>query len=178
MRSGLVRSNPIRTFRPSLSFPDFCYFLWKLCQIKSFQTKRHIWSILKIFVFCDYQRFLEKIVHKRKNHKKLKFSIKTKYDFLWSKMTKSDIISTKNSKGSSGKSEEVRRSPVKSGSKLRSGNKVSQNTFKKTSEMTWMFCDTISYSTSKYRPDFLGLRKLLDRLLGRLLGKSLIPFYF
>ncbi len=68
-------------------------------------------------------------------------------------MTLSGIISTKNSK-----------SPGKSGGGLRSGNKVSQNTFKNTPEDDLdMFCDMISHLASKYRPDFLGLRKLLDR---------------
>ena len=71
-------------------------------------------------------------------------------------MTLSDIISTKTSK-SPGKSMEVRGG-------LRSGNKVSQNTFKNTPEDDLdTFCDIISHLTSKYRPDFLGLRKLLDR---------------
>jgi len=47
---------------------------------------------------------------------------------------------------------------------LLSGNKVSQNTFKNTPEDDLdKFCDIISHLTSKYRPDFLGLRKLLGR---------------
>jgi hypothetical protein len=54
--------------------------------------------------------------------------------------------------------------PVKSGGELQYGNKVSQNTFKNTPDT---FCDIISdiisYLTSKFRPDFLVLRKLLDR---------------
>ena len=54
----------------------------------------------------------------------------------------------------------------KSGSGLRSGNKVSQNTFKNTPEDDEdTFWDIISHSTSKYRPDFLGLRKFLVRTL-------------
>jgi len=74
-------------------------------------------------------------------------------------MTLSVIISTKTSKilDSLGKS-------GKSGGGLQSGNKVSQNTFKNTHEDDLdTFCDITSHSTSKYRPDFLGLRKLLDR---------------
>ncbi len=56
--------------------------------------KSHIWSILKIFIFCDfydYGQFFLKI-------KKIKISKLTKYEFLWSKMTLSDIINTKTSK--------------------------------------------------------------------------------
>ncbi len=49
---------------------------------------------------------------------------------------------------------------MKSGGELRYGNKVSQNTFKNTPDT---LCDIISHLTSKYRPDFLVLRKLLDR---------------
>ena len=46
----------------------------------------------------------------------------------------------------------------------RPGNKVNQNTFKKTPEDDMdTFCDIISHLTSKYHPNFLGLRKLLDR---------------
>jgi len=38
------------------------------------------------------------------------------------------------------------------------------NTFKNTPEDDLdAFCDIISHLTSKYRPSFLGLRKLLDR---------------
>ncbi len=67
-----------------------------------------------------------------------------KYDFLWTKMTLSGIISTKTSK-----------SPGKSRGGLRSGNKVSQNTFKNTPEYDLdTFCDIISHLKSKYRPDF------------------------
>ena len=41
---------------------------------------------------------------------------------------------------------------------------VSQNTFKNTPEDDLdTFCDIISHLTLKYCPDFLGLRKLLDR---------------
>jgi len=55
-------------------------------------------------------------------------------------------------------------SPRKSRDGLRSGNKASQNTFKNTPEDDLdTFCDITSHLTSKYRPDFLGLRKLLDR---------------
>ena len=63
-----------------------------------------------------------------------------------------------------------------SGGGLRSGNNASQNTFKNTPEMIYiyvlsgyvllcsvhvllcldMFCDIIGNSTSKYRPDFFG----------------------
>jgi len=68
-------------------------------------------------------------------------------------MTLSGKISTKTSK-----------SPGKSWGGLRSGNKVSQNAFKNTpGDDLDTFCDIISHLTSKYRPDFLGLRKLLDR---------------
>jgi hypothetical protein len=68
-------------------------------------------------------------------------------------MTLSGIISTKTSK-----------SPRKPGDGLRSGNKVNQNTFKNTPEdVLDTFCDMISHLTSKYRPDFSGLRKLMDR---------------
>jgi len=80
-------------------------------------------------------------------------------------MTLSGIISTKTSK-SPGKSGEVQGSPGKYGGGLRSGNKVSQNTFKNTPEDDLdTLCDIISHLTSKYRPDFrkLVLRKLLDR---------------
>jgi len=43
-------------------------------------------------------------------------------------------------------------------------NKVSQNTFKNTHEDDlYTFCDIISHLTTKYRPDFFGLGKLLDR---------------
>jgi len=67
-------------------------------------------------------------------------------------MTLFGIIYTKTSK-----------SPRKSVGGLRSGNKVSQNTFKNTPEDDLdTFCDIISHLTSKYRPDFLE-RKLLDR---------------
>jgi len=53
---------------------------------------------------------------------------------------------------------------LKSGGGLRSGNKVSQNTFKNTPEDDLdTYCEIISHLTSKYCPDFLGLRKLLDR---------------
>jgi len=70
-----------------------------------------------------------------------------KYDFLWSKMTLTCIISTKTSK-----------SPAKSRGGLRSGNKISHNAFKNTTEDgLHTFCDIISHLTSKYRPDFLGL---------------------
>jgi len=63
-------------------------------------------------------------------------------------MTLSGIISTKTSRGIPGKSR----------GGLRSGNKVSLITFKNTPEDDLdMFCDIISYLTSKYRPDFLGL---------------------
>ncbi len=59
-------------------------------------------------------------------------------------MTLSGIISTKSS--------EVRGSPRKS------GNKVSKNTFKNTSEDDLdTFCDIMSHLTSKYRPELLGL---------------------
>jgi len=52
-----------------------------------------------------------------------------------------------------------RGSPGKSGGELRSENKVSQNTLKNTPEDDLdTFCDIISHLTSKYRPDFLGLR--------------------
>jgi len=68
-------------------------------------------------------------------------------------ITLSDIISTKTCK-----------SPGKSGGGLQSGNKVSQNTSKNTPEDDLdTFCDIISHLTSKYRPDFLVLRKLLER---------------
>jgi len=68
-------------------------------------------------------------------------------------MTFSDIISTKNSK-----------SPGKSGSGLRSGNKVSQNTLKNSPEYDLdTFCDIISHSTSKYRPDFFGTFEMTSR---------------
>ena len=71
-------------------------------------------------------------------------------------MTLSVIINTKTSK-SPGKSGKVRGG-------LRSGNKVSQKTFKNTPEDDLdTCCDIISHLTSKYRPDFLELRKLLDR---------------
>jgi len=41
---------------------------------------------------------------------------------------------------------------------------ISQNTYKNTPEDDLeTFCDIISNLTSKYRPDFLGLGKLLDR---------------
>ena len=71
-------------------------------------------------------------------------------------MTLSGLISTKTSK-SPEKSREVRGG-------LRTGNKASQNTLKNTHEDDLdKFCHIISHLTSKYRPDFLGLRKLLDR---------------
>ncbi len=58
------------------------------------------------------------------------------------------IISTKTSK-SPRKSRRARGG-------LRSGNKVSQNTFKNTPEDDLdTFSDMISHLTSKYRPDFL-----------------------
>jgi len=65
-------------------------------------------------------------------------------------MMLSGIISTKTSK-SPGKSSEVQE--VRGG--LRSGNKVSQNTFKSTPEddLDTIF-NIISHLTSKYRPDF------------------------
>ena len=79
-----------------------------------------------------------------------------KYNFLSSEITLSGMISIKTSK-SPGKSREVRGG-------LRFGNKVIQNTFKNTSENNLdTFCEIISHLTSKYRPDFMGLRKLLDR---------------
>ncbi len=68
-------------------------------------------------------------------------------------MNLSGIIFTKTSK-----------SPGKSGVGLRSGNKLSQNTFKTTPEDALdTFYDIISHLTSKYHPEFLGLQKLLDR---------------
>jgi len=70
-------------------------------------------------------------------------------------MTLSGIIYIKASK-----------SPEKFAGGLRSGNKVSENTFKNTSDDDLnTFCDIISHLTSKYRPDFLGLGKLLDRTI-------------
>jgi hypothetical protein len=67
-------------------------------------------------------------------------------------MTLSGIISTKASK-----------SPEKS-RLVRGWTSVSQNTFNSTPEDDLdTFCDIISHLTSKYRPDFLVLRKLLDR---------------
>jgi hypothetical protein len=79
---------------------------------------------------------------------------------LWSKMTLSGIISTKTSK-SPEKSGEVQGSPAKSGVRLPSGNKVTQNNFKNTLEDDLdMFCDIISHLTSKYRPDFFGTSKI------------------
>ena len=71
-------------------------------------------------------------------------------------MTLSGLISTKTSQ-SPGKCGKVRGG-------LRSWNKVSQNTFKNTPEDDLdTLCDVISHLTSKYRPDLLGLRKLLNR---------------
>ena len=67
-------------------------------------------------------------------------------------MTLSGIISMKTSK-SPGQSRKVRGG-------LRSGNKVSQNTFENTSEDDLdTFCDIISHLTSNYRSDFLGSEK-------------------
>ncbi len=60
----------------------------------------------------------------------------------------------------------VQGSQGKSGDELRSGNKVSQNTFKNTPEDDLdTFYDTISHLTSKYRPYFFGSSKIagLDR---------------
>jgi hypothetical protein len=71
-------------------------------------------------------------------------------------MTLSGIIYTKNSK-SPGKPREVR-----GWTSVRKQGKP--NTFKNTPENDLdTFCDIISHLTSKYRPDFLGLRKLLDQ---------------
>jgi hypothetical protein len=68
-------------------------------------------------------------------------------------MTLSGIISTKTSK-SPGKSREVQGSP---------GWTSVQNIFKNTPEHDLdTFCDIISHLTSKYRPDFFGLRKFPD----------------
>ena len=54
--------------------------------------------VLKMFIFCDFFTNGNLLVKIAKNHKKLKFSKYAKYYILWSKMTSSDIISTKNSK--------------------------------------------------------------------------------
>ena len=55
------------------------------------------------FHFFTFGQFLLKIA---KNHKKWKFPKETKYGFLWSKMTLSGVISTKNSKNP-GKSKDL-----------------------------------------------------------------------
>ena len=52
--------------------------------------KSHIWSILKIFIFCDFFAYGQFFLKIKKN--------KPKYEFLWSKMTLSDILNTKTSK--------------------------------------------------------------------------------
>jgi len=57
--------------------------------------KSHIWSVLKIFHFCTFFTYDQFLL---KSHKKLKFSKLTKYDFLWSKMALSGIVSTKTTK--------------------------------------------------------------------------------
>jgi len=73
------------------------------------------------------------------------WSVMKTYDFLWSKMTLSGIITTKTSK-SPGKPKEVRGG-------LRSGNKVSQNTFKNTPEDDLdTKCDIISHLTQTFHP--------------------------
>jgi len=92
-------------------------------------------------------------------------------------MTLSGIITTKTSK-SPGKSKEVQgnpESPGKFGGGFRSGNKVSQNTFKNTPEDDLdTFCDIISHLTSKYRPGFLRLENCWTDLVRTLTSTSFL----
>ena len=71
------------------------------------------------------------------------------------------MISTKTSK-SPEKSRKVQRSPGKF-REMDFGNKVRiKNTFKNTPEYELdTFCDIISHLIAKYRPDFLGISKIV-----------------
>ena len=87
------------TLFPDRSPPsDLYYFLWKLCKLKSFYTiKSHIWS-LKIFIFTDFYTYGQFLLKIEKNENLQNWPNMTKYNILRSKMSSSDIISTKNSK--------------------------------------------------------------------------------
>ena len=89
-------------------FPDFPGLLLVFGEIMPDKvTLDHKKSYLVYYENSHFLWFLHLWPIFAKNRKKLKFSKLNKYDFLWPKMTLSDIISTKNSK-SPWKSREVR----------------------------------------------------------------------
>ena len=90
------------------TFPDFPGLLLVFVVIMSDKViLDHKKSYLISFENFHFLWFFHLLPIFAKNWKKWKFSKLTKYDFLWSKMTLSGIISTKSSK-SPGKSSEVR----------------------------------------------------------------------
>ena len=84
-----VRQNAVRA---SL---DLRFFVDIMSVKLILEHKNSVWSFLKILIFCDFKKKISKNEKIRKNEN---FQKDDKYEFLCSKITLTDIISTKNIK--------------------------------------------------------------------------------
>ena len=76
--------------------PGFPGFFVDIMSVKLIlEHKNSFWSFLKILIFCDFKKKISKNEKIRKNEN---FQKDDKYEFLCSKITLTDIISTKNIK--------------------------------------------------------------------------------